>query len=246
MAFFFQDYSEKQVSTQVVDASGVSQPRTLNASGAEIWGAEFELTWAPDFVEGLTLNAAYTYLDAEYTKFLDEVTSLQRLAYAGQGCTLLYRDAEGNVVPAGAPNIISAACLVDYGGKKLERTPENALALGASYVRPLLDTGLDLLVEMNASWQDERFLDQENGLLFEAFWNVDARVGLTSPRYEIIAYVDNLLDDDTIKSGGSGPDFGRQVAETGFTAGLGVSHFFGTLPDPRVFGIRATYRFGEQ
>lgn len=246
MAFFFQDYSEKQVNTQVVDASGVSQPRTLNASGAEIWGAEFELTWQPDFVEGLSLSAAYTYLDAEYTDFFDEVTSLQRLAYAGQGCTLVYRNAEGDEVASGDPGIISAACLVDYSGKKLERTPENSVALGASYTRPLLDTGLDLLAEVSASWQDERFLDQENGLVFESYWNVDTRIGLTSPKYEIIAYVDNLLDDDTIKSGGSGPDFGRQVAETGFTAGLGVSHFFGTLPEPRIFGIRAAYRFGAE
>ena len=58
-------------------------------------------------------------------------------------------------------------------------------------------------------------------------------------KYEILAYVDNLLDDDTIRSGGSGPDFARQVRRPGFTAGLGVSHFFGTLPDPRIFGIRA-------
>ncbi len=251
MAFFFLDYTDKQVNTQVVDASGGVQPRVLNASGAEVWGAEVEFTWQPDFLDGLALNFAYTFLDAQYTEFEDSVTSLQRLAYAGQDCSMVYRNTEGDTVilddfEPGDPPIVSAACLVNYEGKQLERTPKHALALGVGYQRPLLDDGLDLLVEVNAAWQDERFLDPENGLAFEAYWNVDARIGLIAPRYEVIAYVDNVLDDDTIKSGGSGPDFGRQVAEAGFNAGLGLSHYIGTLPDPRVVGIRAMVKFGDE
>lgn len=246
LAFFFQDYQDKQVSTQVVDpATGFLQPLVLNASGAEIWGAEIEATWQPDFLQGLSLNMAYTYLDAEYTDFIDEITSVQRLAYL-QDCNLTYRDNTGAIVQAGAPNIVSVACLVDLSGNKLERTPEHAVALSASYLRPLQDTGLDLLLEANASWQDKRYLDQDQGLYFESYWNVDARIGLVHPKYEFIAYVDNLFDDDTIKSGGSGPDFGRQASELAFTAGLGISHFFGTLPPPRIFGVRATYRFGGE
>ena len=95
------------------------------------------------------------------------------------------------------------------------------------------------------SRQDKRYLDQDNGLYFDAYWNADARVSLVHPEDEIIAYVDNMFDDDTLKSGGTGPDFGRQVSELGFTAGLGVGYAFGTLPDPRIFGIRASYRFGK-
>jgi outer membrane receptor protein involved in Fe transport len=245
-SFFFQDYTDKQTNTQVIDASGVSQPRTLNASGAEIWGAELEFTWAPDLLEGLLFSVAYTYLDAEYTKFIDDVTSVQRIAALGD-CTLVYKNAAGEEVQAGAVpagEIISAACRADLGGNRLERTPEHAVALSASYTRPLLDTGLDLLAEVGANWQDKRYVDPDNAQYFDSYWNVDTRIGVTHPQYEIIAYVDNLFDDDTIRSGGSGPDFARQVAETGFTAGLGVSHFFGTLPDPRIFGVRATYRFG--
>ena len=51
--------------------------------------------------------------------------------------------------------------------------------------------------------------------------------------------VDNVFDNDTITTGGSGPDFGLQGSELGFTAGLGVTHFFGVLPNPRVIGVRA-------
>jgi outer membrane receptor protein involved in Fe transport len=255
-AFFLQDYTDKQVTTQVIDDSGISQPRVENASGAEIWGLELEFQWQPEWVEGLSVSLAYTYLDAEYTKFIDNVTSTQRLALAnaaGRDCTLvgLNRNPDPNnpdpvvepYVKGGTYDAI--ACQVDYSGAKLERTPENAVATAVSYQRPLLDSGLDLLAEVSANWQDKRALDEGNALWFDSYWTVDTRLGLIHPQYEIVAYVDNLFDDDTIKSGGSGPDFGRQVAETAFTAGLGVSHFFGTLPDPRIFGIRVLYRFGD-
>ena len=59
----------------------------------------------------------------------------------------------------------------------------------------------------------------------------------------MVGYIDNLLDDDTIKTGGSGPEFGQQVTELGFVAGLGVQFTFAPLPDPRVFGIRLSRRF---
>ncbi|MCL4722603.1 MAG: hypothetical protein KJ041_11765, partial [Gammaproteobacteria bacterium] len=71
----------------------------------------------------------------------------------------------------------------------------------------------------------------------------DTSIGLQGDKLDILVYVENLLDDDTIKTGGSGPDFGNQVVELGFTAGLGVNQTFGTLPMPRVLGIRANYKF---
>ena len=75
---------------------------------------------------------------------------------------------------------------------------------------------------------------------------VDTRAGLSSDNLDVILYVDNLLDDRTLKSGGSGPDFGDQVVQLSFTAGLGVTQYFGTLPDPRTVGIRVNYRFGGE
>lgn len=250
---FFQDYTDKQVSNQVI-VDGIAQPRVLNASGAEIWGMEAEFMWQPDFVDGLVLSAAYTYLDATYSRFTDNVTALQRIAQwynRGGECDLRYLDnptvPDGKTVdPATFQALGSVTCVMDYSGAQLERTPKHALSLGASYRYPLADSGVDLLAETNASWQSKRYVDQDNGYWFDPYWTVDARIGLLHPKYEVVAYVDNLLDDDTIRSGGWGPDFGRQVSETGFVGGLGIMHYWGTLPDPRIFGIRATYRFGEK
>ncbi len=252
---FYQDYSDKQVNTQIV-VDGVSQPRVLNASAAEVWGLELELLWQPDAVEGLLVGLNYTYLDAEYGTFIDDVTSVQRLAAIDRPCELIYRNGRNEIVafdpdlqnPAQTPDpldrITTVACRVNLKGKQLERTPEHAFLGTLNYTRPLLDNGVDLLAQADFQYQDSRFLDQDNGLKFEDYWLVNLRLGLTTERWEFIGYMDNVFDDDTIKSGGSGPDFGRQASELGFTAGLGTSHYFGTLPDPRIVGVRMSYRFG--
>jgi hypothetical protein len=69
------------------------------------------------------------------------------------------------------------------------------------------------------------------------------RAGLTSDQWEFLVYVKNLLDDDTIRTGGPGPDFGAQVGELGFTSGFGTTHWFGVLPNPQQFGAQLTYLF---
>ncbi len=92
-------------------------------------------------------------------------------------------------------------------------------------------------------YQDERFVDADNFVKWDDYWLVDLRLGLTSERFDFIAYVDNAFDDDTLKTGGTGPDFGEMLSEAGFVAGLGILQFQGALPNPRIFGVRATLRF---
>ena len=224
IAGFFQDYTDKQIGTQVI-VDGFLQPRIVNASAAEVWGAELELLWAPSFVEGLTLNFSWTYLDATYSDFIDTTTSVQRAASTGS-CEVVYRGDPTSSNPA----VSLPACALNFTGNQLERTPENAGVIGFNYTQQFFDSGFDWFVA-------------ENGPYFEDYWLVDARLGLQGEQWDFMVYVDNVFDDDTIKSGGSGPDFGTQVNELGFTAGLGVTQFFGTLPEPRVYGLRAAYRF---
>ena len=134
-------------------------------------------------------------------------------------------------------------CRYDLSGNKLERTPEHATVLTFNFTRQLPGGDMDWFLDANATWEDERFVDENNTAKFEDYWLVDARLGLTGERWEAIAYVENVFDDDTIRTGGTGPDFGQQVTETGFLAGFGTTNFFGTLPDPRTVGLRATVRF---
>ncbi len=227
-ALYFQDYSDKQVGTQVV-INGELNARILNAGGAEVWGVEIEATWQPWFAEGLTLFGGYTYLDTEYTDFVVTSAALQRAA--------------GN----GSCNVVTLAgeqtCAYQFAGRQLERTPENSVVLQGNYTRQFFSLDFDWFIETNATWQDERFLTEDNLVKFDDYWLVDLRLGLSAESWEAIAYVDNLFDDDTIITGGNGPDFGQQITETGFLAGFGSLQWFGVLPEPRTVGIRANYRF---
>lgn len=233
-SLFFQDYTDKQVGTQV-EQDGFLKPIIINASAAEVWGLELEALWQPELIDGMTLRAAWTYLDATFSDFVEETRSLPRAAQFDGPCEVVI---QGDSPP-------TAFCRLDFSGNQLERTPKNAVVLGANLTRPFLQTGFDWFVDLNMTYQSKRYLEAENTVFLEEFYLVDTRLGLIGDRWEILMYIDNLFDDNTIKGGGTGPDFGSQVVELGFSAGLGVSHTFGTLPDPRVFGVRARYRFGS-
>jgi iron complex outermembrane recepter protein len=246
---FFQDYTDKQVSIQVLSPEGIAQPRVVNASGAEVKGFEFEATWQPDFMEGLTLGLSGTILDPTYTNWTDDTRNLVRVAAYGS-CPLVWKGANGD--ESSDPDSIIAQtatsqvfCRLSYAGNTLERTPKQAYSASMQIQRPFLDTEYEYLFELSGKWEDKRWAEPENLVQFGDYALLDLRVGLTSDTWEVVGYVDNVLDSDRIQTGGSGPDFGQQVTQLGFTAGFGTTHYFASLADPRVFGIRARYSFGS-
>jgi hypothetical protein len=190
----------------------------------------------------LTLSAGYTYLDATYSDFLDTTRSVPRAAYNDQ-CELVGFDSSGNRVPPLSVPTGQRFCNIDLKGQQLERTPQNAFIANVQYTAPFMATDFSWFAEANAAYQDRRYLDPDNVAFLDEFWLVDTRAGFTGDSFEFLVYVDNLFDDDTIRTGGSGPDFGKQVTELGFSTGLGQSHFFGVLPPPRQVGARITMRF---
>ena len=233
-ALFFNDYTDKQVSTQVLDENGSLQPRVLNASSAEVLGAELDITWLPTLVDGLLIRAAYTWQDGEYKDFFDRSSSAIRAAGLEQ-C---------NVVTISTPSGDEERCEFDLSGKALERQAKNAFSSSFSYTRPLGDTALEWFLEGDTSYTDKRYLDQDNYVYFDDYWLTNFRLGLIGDTWDALVFVDNAFDDDTIRSGGSGPEFSLQSTRLGFTAGLGVNGYFGILPNPRTIGIRTNFRFG--
>jgi len=234
-AMFFQDYTDKQISTQQLDDGGQLKPVITNAGGAEVWGLEADALWLPSFIDGLTLSASYTFLNAKYTEWNVNVSSIYNVTRAQQ-CAVV--DDPGSNDPD------DKLCNINFAGNALERQPENALVTQLNYTRSLGNTSMEWFVEGNSSYQDKRWIDAENSTYFDSYWLTDIRFGLLADKWDALIYINNVFDDDTIKTGGSGPDFANQVQELGFLAGFGVNHYFATAPDPRVFGIRASYRFG--
>jgi outer membrane receptor protein involved in Fe transport len=241
-AAFYQDYSDKQVTTQILVDDKLA-PRVTNASSADIWGIELDLVWRPALLDGLTLGASYTWLDPQYQDFQDDTTVLPRAAAAG--CPLVVYKGGLGTDPSDLsdPANGSPTCRIDQSGKQLERTPENSFVGTVNIERPFRSDDLSWFVGLNASYQDKRYLDVDNFTYWEDFWLQNLQLGLTGDKWEMVGYIDNLMDDDTIKTGGSGPEFGQQVTELGFVAGLGVQFTFAPLPEPRVFGVRLSRRF---
>ena len=238
-AVFFQDYTDKQV--------GVTQfnPRTQsdfgaieNAGEAEVWGIELSAQWQPG--ERWLLSAGYTWIDAEYTEFesiTGSANEVARAQAAGNGGCL-------EIIPSAIPNTddIRDRCRINRTGNKIEDIPENAFVGGVNYTAPIGGGGLNWFAEANAIFTDERWVEENNVQLLDSYWLFDFRLGLMSDSWDVVFYVDNLTDDDTSKSAldvGSQTDTHRQGQwPPGPTDGVIVN-----LPDPRIYGLRATFRF---
>ncbi|MDJ0928078.1 MAG: TonB-dependent receptor [Gammaproteobacteria bacterium] len=244
-AVFFQDFTDKQALTSVQGNQGRLVSKIVNAGSAEVWGAELAVVWSPasSFIGGnWTVSGGYTWLDTEYTDFRINSGSPVTVANAGN-CTPV------SSVPGGPVDI----CEVSYSGNELESSPPGAFAGSLRYGRQL--TGeLDFYVETDVQWTDKRFTDITNQSFTKAFWNTDLRIGLQSANWEILAYVNNLFDDDTVRFAGGGPGLGccfvlgseiDTATTTNVVADLPL-YKSAFLPPPRVIGVRASYRFGAQ
>jgi outer membrane receptor protein involved in Fe transport len=248
-ARFVQKYTDKQIGTQVIQ-NFRSTPRVINVDGGEVKGWEVEALWQPLWMEGLILTAAYTALDPEYTDFFDPTTSMVRAADGGN-CPIVYFDGNNNIVKDADPDApgfellgYTPKCNLNLSGNDFEKAARNAFVATVNIVRPFGDSGMDWMFDMNTSYQDKRFLDADNYAYLDEYWLTNMSLGLAGDNWEAMIYVNNVFDDDVIKTASSSPDFGQGVISLGFTAGLGVNNLSATLPDPRVWGIRGNYRFG--
>jgi len=224
-ALFYQDFTDKQVTSQIVDDNGFLQSRIRNAD-AEIYGAEVDLTWIP--TDSIRLQGSYTYMESEYTGFTQLTRSPGVIAYTG-GCEVITTSAE------------QSTCRVSFNGNQVERTPRHSFVGLARYSSPVT-ADFNWFVDLQTSFRDDRFANPNNLLEFDSYWLADLRVGLNGSNWQVIAYVDNLFDDDTIRDGfNTGGDL-RNFSIEGATFALPDSAQY-YLPSPRSYGIRAAYRF---
>jgi outer membrane receptor protein involved in Fe transport len=227
-AAFFQDFTDKQASVQVV-AGDQLVTRPVNAGSAEVWGLELDVNAL--LTDYLTMSLSYTYLDTEYKDFVANSTGASQIAAAGN-CEVV------TVVGRGT-------CRLDFSGNSLEYAPDNAFVGGLSYSRPV-EEGVNVLIEGDLIYQDERFLDQTNTITFAPYTLVNLRAGFTSDSWDVIAYVDNVFENDEVRTGFASP-FTGPGSEFVFgppNAFIFQSGFVGILPDLRQVGVRVNYRFG--
>jgi outer membrane receptor protein involved in Fe transport len=239
-AVFFQDYTDKQVGITNFDPRTGSDVGSIeNAGESEIWGIELDASW--EINEHWYVSGAYTWLDATYSKFeslTGSSTEVARTQFAGNGGCLELIDINPDPVE------ITNACRVSRNGNQIEDIAENSFVGYGKWNTTVGKGDLNLFVDTNVIFTDDRFVDENNVKKLDSYWLMDVRIGLVTDSWEVVLYADNIWDDDTPKSAG---DFGSQT-ETfkqaqwppGPTDGLVVS-----MPDPRVVGVRAKFGFGK-
>jgi len=225
-AIFYNDYTDRQVGVTITDpitnwpAAGI-----VNAAGAETSGLELELAWSA--TDNLTLALGYAYTDAEWTDFN---YSNIRLTGPTDKDKAICGNVEGNC--SGAP---------------IAGIPENALTLVFDYVGPIGGQGLQWFLNASAQFEDERAVaDQINTAYVDSYWRSDAQLGLQNESWSVMVFATNLFDDDTVTWGQHYNDFKDGMyggANGGEPRDETIMAF---LPEPRIVGVRASYRFGGQ
>jgi outer membrane receptor protein involved in Fe transport len=253
-SIFFQDFKDKQISLQKVigNTTGIV---TENIDGSVIRGMELDATWQA--TENWLLQLGYTFLDSEYTDYTQVTNSNTTIAKEAlgpnpDGC------ASVGVIPGSNPNDPKYGCVVSFNGNELERSPRHAWLLNATYTAEFFDTGLEWFGEASYRYQDSRWIEQFNITKLPSYSVTNLRLGLTADNWEALLYIDNVLDDDTIRT--AGPTVGIPNANFAFgfatAPGLGPTNpnailagpnlpqdVYANLPRPRVIGLRANYRF---
>jgi hypothetical protein len=104
-------------------------------------------------------------------------------------------------------------------------------------------SGVRSFVEGDVQHQSERFIDFFNRVTLGSYTIGNLRLGLTSERWDLQVYVNNISDDDTVQGGSSNPgDVAQSSADpTNFSPANTVGL---ALPDPRIYGVRFGWRFG--
>ncbi len=227
IAFFYNDYTDRQVGVTVRDPNtGWASAGIVNAAGAETQGVEIELLWNP--IEPFTLAAGYAYTDAEWTDFKYEDI----------------RADSGGIRTKDAAICGNAAG--DCSGAEIAGVPKNAATVQANWTAPISGGDLEYFINAIAAYTGERALyDRVRTAYIDAYTLVDAQIGVQSPNWSVMFYVDNLLDDDTVRWGQGYQDF--QDGMYGGSAGGEPRDetIMAFLPTPRVAGIRGTWRFGN-
>ncbi|MBT9470523.1 MAG: TonB-dependent receptor [Pseudomonadota bacterium] len=224
-AVFYQDYTDKQVYSTVSTPSGFPIGVTTNAGAARVTGAELEAIWR--ITPALRLSGGYTFLDTEYTAFSP------------------FTDAKGGIVTAGNCEPVRVqtkmVCKTDMTGNELEKAPRHAAVATLSYKAPsALGDGIDWLAEVDGIYQSKRFIDAANTRYMDGYATADIRVGLSAERWDFTFYVDNVFDDDTVKSAEvKTGDVDRVV----LGINTSTSVVLATLPDPRTFGVRLNFKY---
>ena len=119
----------------------------------------------------------------------------------------------------------------------------DSLVTIVGYYPPLGGSGLDGLLETDVSYQDRRFIDEFNDREIDSYTLVNLRIGVQAESWDALVFVNNVFDDDTIRSWSPGTGIVATAERTDTNLNAFPGEGFGIAPPPRQWGLRASLRF---
>jgi outer membrane receptor protein involved in Fe transport len=199
----------------------------LNEGDLEMKGIEFEGNYK--FNQNVNVRFTASYLDAEYADYCS-------IGLSGTGL---------DVDPA--RQVIADAnqdfdCY-DVSGYEVAEQPKWSGSLSPSYNAELGSNGLRWNARADIRYQSEEWLNASNTTKTVAVTTVNFSAGITSEKWDVTLYVNNLTDNDTPLRYGSGDDYTIDPADDATGYGISNRNYEITPRQQRTIGLRAGYRF---
>lgn len=224
-ALFYVDWKDAQFRERIPAGAGFLTI-TRNATGVTSKGFEIEAVATP--TDGLLFGANVGYADSTF----DDGT----LAVGDSRlCDMIDDPAQTAfpLIPVTCVPIPGGKSAPDISGNQLIRTSKATASAYGQYVRPAFGDA-EWLVRTDVSYRSDMTQDLENLQEAPERTLVSARVGLQTPTYDVMLWVENALDADVIDTASI---FASNLNSFQFvTTGVGTN--------PRRFGLTTRYRFG--
>ncbi len=194
LALFWSEYSDLQRGAIVPLPPGAANPQetvTDNAAGATMRGVELEVTAI--LAEGLQVDVAVGYLDAEYDDFCADINGAQTFA------SMPASNCGGSVTRTSDFDASGAAAyLVDEDNSRFDiaRAPELNYSINATY-NLRMNNGGSLTFNARYVWVDELFTDVSEASLREDVGLLNASVSYEGAdgRFRVSVYGKNITDE---------------------------------------------------
>ena len=134
----------------------------------------------------------------------------------------------------------------DFSGNQFAFSPEHAATLAVRF-ETLVTDQMNFIAELNGAYQSKRYLTDGNNAYMPAHDIWDIQAGVDTESWRVLFYVENMFDDDSVRSAVSNTDFGNFIVS--FPSGspgpqIELPRAANIrLPQPRTVGARFSYRF---
>ena len=239
VAAFYTDWQSQQLSRgeAYTRTNGTANSVVFiqNAGESEIKGLEIELSGNP--TEWLSLRAAYTFVDAKFTRFFDDTTEE---IFDTDGRSAFLSNDQRNPLDVDGPDG------GDVSGNRLPQTPQHQAIFTARITQPI-SGDLEFFSSGDLAYESKRFTQVDNLNWSGDSFNVNASIGLQKNNWTVSVFARNLLNDKTPLVVTRILDFNRSLFRvnplTGANQFTFFRDFFVSAPRKQQFGATVSYKF---